>query len=235
MKEYFEKRIILDAVYHAKEEFPNESCGFFIKKDGKMMYFPQKNISKDKNLDFEIDIREYLKYEKDIECIIHSHSNYPHASKKDMLQQFLTHKPWGIINLINESLDQVVFWGDQLEPQDLIGRRFFHGIYDCYSLVRDYYRFKGIVLPIHERENLWWETDPSMLEDNVKDAGFKRIPDEDVKEGDVVFMKINANVVNHSGIVLSNGLVLHHLYNRLSTREPLNRWRQYISGYYRRT
>ena len=192
-----------------------------------------KNIAEDKSDNFEIDIKEFIKYESIIKCIIHSHNNYGHLSRNDMILQEKSRKPYGMINLINKSLDKVVFWGDQLPPQDLIGRSFTHGCYDCYGLVRDYYKMKGITLPSYPRENFWWKKDPSMLIDNFQDAGFKRIKDNEVREGDVYMMKLDAPVVNHSGIWLKNGMILHHLYKNLSGKDSIGRWQQFLEGFYR--
>lgn len=229
MKKYFDEVLIDKAVKHCQSVWPDEGCGFIVKDD----FLPMENVSNEKILAFEIDPHEYIKYAKDIKCIIHSHDNFPHASKKDMLQQIASNIPWGIVFLINKAVEQVAFFGDQIEPQDLIGRPFVHGIYDCYSLLRDYYRTKGRTIPIFPRDNLWWERNPSMLLDGFIEAGFEEIDTSEIREGDVFFAQVCANVVNHSGIILKDGIILHHLYGRLSRREPIYSWKKFISGYYR--
>jgi len=217
------------ALNHFKMLVPEEGCGFIHK--GK--FVPVDNISEEKIMTFEIDPREYLKYADGLECILHSHYNYDHVSKKDMLQQIASKVPWGIIFLRDTSHENMIFFGDQLEPYDLIGRSFVHGVHDCYGLVRDYYRLKGITLPIFPRDNLWWEREPSMIMDNYKEAGFEEIEEKDIQEGDVFVAQILADVVNHTGIVLDNGLILHHLYTRLSRRDNHTSWKKFIRGYYR--
>jgi len=232
MKEYFDKQLVGAAKQHAVSEFPKESCGFFIKNE----YIPMKNLAKNKETDFKIDPSYFIQYEKEIDCIVHSHINYPHASKKDMQQQIATAKPWGIINMKNGHPRDTIFWGDQLEPQDLIGRSFFHGVYDCFSLVRDYYRIeKKILIKNIPREWKWWKTDPSLLEDNFKKVGFKKIEISNVRPGDGVFMKIDAPVVNHSGVILDRGLILHHIVGHLSKRDQIGQYKNFISGYLRYT
>ena len=72
-----------------------------------------------------------------------------------------------------------------------------------------------------------------MLEDGVHEAGFDYIDERELKEGDVVFMKIKADVVNHSAIYLGKSWIVHHLYGRLSNKEPINKWRSFITGYLR--
>lgn len=229
MKDYFEKYLVDQAINHVKTVYPEEGCGFILSD----RFLPLENIAEDKVKNFEVDRKEFIKYSGDIKCIVHSHADYPHASKQDMLGQIRSNIPWGLICLKNGATEHVVFWGDQLEPQDLIGRPFVHGIYDCYAIVRDYYRMKGNDIPIFPRENLWWEKDPSMLENGCHQAGFDFIDKSELKEGDVIFMKVMAKVVNHSAIYLGNNLIVHHLYNKLSRREPLTSWHQYVSGYLR--
>ena len=38
--------------------------------------------------------------------------------------------------------------------------------------------------------------------------------------GDMVVMQVQSNVANHAGIILDDGMLLHHLYGRLSQRVP---------------
>ena len=229
MKEYFDKDIIRQAEFHAKKHYPKEACGFLMKD----RFMPVENVAEDKVNDFKINQKEFFRYKKDTLAIIHSHADYPHLSKADMDSQIRSALPWGIILLKKGSVEHTFFWGDQLPVQDLIERPFCHGLYDCYSLVRDYYRTKEIIIPPFTRDNLWWEKDPSMLENGMEEAGFHFIDVSEMKVGDVIFMKIMADVVNHSAVYIGNGLILHHLYNRLSRREPLNRWRKYVTGYLR--
>ena len=140
MKQYLPENVLTDAIKHAQEEYPNESCGMVINNK----YKPYKNIAHDTVNEFEIDPRNYIRNEGDIEFIIHSHCDTKtqldtgHASKSDMLQQIATDVPWCIIHLNQYgNYTQHFCWGDQLPIQNLIGRKFSHGVYDCYSLVRD--------------------------------------------------------------------------------------------------
>jgi len=229
MKQYFDKVSVMKAEHYAISKFPEEACGFITHDD----FIPCENIADDKVKNFKIDKYEYFKYHDQIQCIVHSHANYPHLSAADMEGQIRSNLPWGLILLNNGKVQHTVFWGDMLEPEELIGRPFIHGLFDCYGVVRDYWRAKGYWIKDFPRDNLWWETQPSMLEDNCRDAGFDFIDESEVKNGDVVFMKVVADVVNHSGIYLGDGLILHHLYNRLSRTEPLNRWRKFVTGYLR--
>lgn len=236
MKRPFPDEVVLTAIRQAKDDFPKESCGFILEND----YVRCENIAENPVSDFEISPEDYLRYEKEIKCVFHSHVEFPHASKADMEFQITSNLPWCIINFNkNKAVTHEVFWGDQLPPYefiDLLGRQFFHGIQDCYGLVRDYYRTCGYILKQYPREWLWWERDPSMLLDNIEDAGFYEVDDEmSMRMGDLLFFQIDAPVPNHCGVYLGNGLILHHLAGALSCRQPLNLFKKYMTTVVRHT
>ncbi|MCC8390657.1 C40 family peptidase, partial [Photorhabdus laumondii] len=39
-------------------------------------------------------------------------------------------------------------------------------------------------------------------------------------QGDMVIMQVSAQVANHAGILLSDNMLLHHMYGQLSQRVP---------------
>lgn len=230
MLTYFSKKIISLAKKHAVKEYPLESCGLVIKDE----YIPCENIAKEPINDFKIDTKLYIKNNKNIEAIIHSHNNYPHASKKDMIQQIATNVPWGIINVVKGLPVDVFFWGDSLPKQDLIGRPFINGVYDCFNLAQDYYLInKGILLPMIPHDENFYEKNENLFTDNFKEAGFIEIEKKDLQAGDAILSSIISKINNHCGIYIGNGLILHHLFNRLSRTEPLSRWDKYITCYLR--
>jgi proteasome lid subunit RPN8/RPN11 len=229
LKHPFPQKLIDKAVDHCKSVYPEEGCGFILED----AFVPCENVAVDKVKNFKIDLKEFTKYNEDIKAIIHSHADYPHISKHDMISQKNIEIPFGVVFLKNGALDKVAFFGDQIQPYELLERPFIHGIFDCYALMRDYHRLEGHLIKDYPRENLWWETEPSMLEDLCNDAGYDFIDESQVKKGDIIFMKILADVTNHSAVYIGDGLLIHHLYGRLSRREPVVRWKKYITGYLR--
>ncbi|WP_346949336.1 NlpC/P60 family protein, partial [Dyella sp.] len=59
--------------------------------------------------------------------------------------------------------------------------------------------------------------------DNLAAAGFVPVDAKDIRRGDLVLMQIRSRnlVPNHAGIYLGDGLMLHHMYGRLSSRDVL--------------
>ncbi|MEX4065065.1 C40 family peptidase, partial [Haemophilus influenzae] len=124
---------------------------------------------------------------------------------------------WCIIGLEGDEVS-THFMPALTEVPDLYGRKFIHGMTDCYGFVRDWYRQElGINLPNYNRIDGWWDNGGNLYVDNFEDAGF--YPVKDLKIGDMIVMQINANVPNHAGVYLGDGLIGHHLYGRLSSKD----------------
>ena len=219
---------------HAWADYPNECCGLII--DGK--YQPCDNISHDPANSFEIDPSQLI--DDNIQAIVHSHPNgIPEPSEIDRVQMGLHGVVWVIVGLgvhsDGEQYCNIKSHKPKAYQAPLIGREYYHGTQDCYSLVRDYYeRELGITLPDFERKDAWWE-DPNhapLYEKNFEKAGFLQV--HDLQKHDVILCRVGrTHHVNHALIYLGDGklksekapkvigdnLVLHHPHGRLSVRE----------------
>ena len=215
-----------DALVHAKEQDPKESCGLLLEIKGKEKYFPCKNLSTYSQQCFIIDPDDFVKAEEtgNILAVIHSHPvTPPIASQADKISCEDSKLPWHIVNPKTEQ------WG-YYEPSGykppLIGRHWVWGITDCWALVRDWYKeTKGIVLRDWDRPTTPEEfiADP-MFERCAWRTGFRQLrPEEKLQNGDLLFMSIMATGLNHVAIFL-DGDVLHHLADRISCKEPYNQW-----------
>ena len=248
-----------DAKAHARKTFPEESCGLVVNGG----YVPCENIAADPEkheegnincscrlCSFEIDPLVYAKYSAagSIDMVIHSHPNGPfYPSKADMEGQLQTAVPWAIIAIDDErSSNNPTIWGGEMQP--LVGRQFMHGVTDCYSVIKDAFAmgkdklaedgvtnswpYDPIILPDVPREDGWWETGEDLYVDYLERAGFVQIKDAP-RPGDGFLMKIRSDKHNHGGILISNDLIIHHLPNRLSRREPAGLWGRQASMWLR--
>tara|TARA_R100000781_G_scaffold35926_2_gene25542 strand:- start:6026 stop:6727 length:702 start_codon:yes stop_codon:yes gene_type:complete len=220
------------ALIHAKEQDPKESCGLLLNIKGKESYHPCRNLSMTQHQCFIIDPEDYVKADNrgEIIAVIHSHPiTPPSPSQADKVSCEQSGLVWHIVNPKTEE------WG-YCEPTGykapLLGRQWVWGISDCWSLVRDWYKeTKNIELRDWER--------PITLKDFNKDPMFERCawrtgfrqlrPEEQLQNGDLLFMSIFGKGLNHVAIFL-NGEVLHHLTDRLSCREPYSAWLQKCTG-----
>ena len=64
-----------------------------------------------------------------------------------------------------------------------------------------------------------------MFERSFIATGFRELrPDEELKKNDLLLMSMRSPGLNHIGLYLGDQLLLHHLQNRLSSRDLLDEW-----------
>tara|TARA_R110000851_G_scaffold12997_5_gene44690 strand:- start:2710 stop:3456 length:747 start_codon:yes stop_codon:yes gene_type:complete len=224
---------------HALREWPKEACGLVV--DNK--YIPCVNHAAIPAHDFTIRSEDYLRETKGktLNAILHTHAiplyipaELRHLdprtpSLKDMQGQHDTAVPWGIAATEGENVTPLVWLGvDNNEP--LIGRKFIHGINDCYSLVRDYYKIElNTTLPECPREYDWWSGTGNLYVDNYARAGFVVVPFEEREPGDVLLISIMSPVPNHAGVFLGEDKMMHHYQTRLSGEDSVSKWKRRIT------
>lgn len=224
---------------HAIETFPEEACGLVVEFATGCKYVPCENIAEDPSKDFRIDPKVYVAHVENgnpVRAVIHSHVNgNPGPTAIDIKSQAESALPWGIGLAGEENCQDILWFGDQAPMAPLIGRPFVHGMWDCYSLVRDYYRSKNIVeLPNYPRDFEWWFTGENLYLEHFKECGFIEIEQEDLREHDGFLMRFNPSPVpQHAGIYLGDGLMLNHFQPKLSRREPIHGWTRKITHYLR--
>jgi proteasome lid subunit RPN8/RPN11 len=204
-------------IEHAKKEFPRECCGLLLNISGYEVYFPCKNIAKNQ-IDFILDPADYARAEDagEVIAVVHSHCNIsPKPSQADLVSCERSKLPWHIVSIPNETWHSFHPNGYKAP---LIGREFSHGVNDCYSLIRDFYKENlGIELPDFDRSEKWWDSGEDLYFENFKKAGFE-ITDE-LKTNDVILIQLKSPVINHGAVYLGNDVIIHHVMNRLSYRE----------------
>ena len=221
-------------IAHAEQENPRESCGLVCIVSGKQKYFPCNNLGVGTD-NFVLDPEDYDKADTagEIVAVIHSHPNMSaKPSQADLVACEASGLPWWIIGIPSEH------W-EYLEPSGyiapLVGREWTHGILDCYSIIRDWYKQeRNIELPEFDRHDEWWKAGQNLYLDNILKVGFKPIKQEELQTGDVILMTIGSSVPNHGALYLGDGVILHHIQNRLSTRDVFGGyWLKNTTGYYR--
>lgn len=215
---------------HAQAEHPREACGLVVIVKGRERYVPCTNKAEGTD-HFVLPAEEYAAAESlgEIMAVVHSHPDVPaEPSQADLVACEASGLPWHIVRV--DLVDGAPLAGElvSIEPTGylapLVGRQFSHGVLDCYQLIVDWYQQERcITLKQFQRSDNWWNDGSSDLYTlGFPEAGFRRLTESEAPEvGDVILMQIMARnqVPNHAGIYIGDGLMLHHLHGRLSSRD----------------
>lgn len=213
----------------AAAAYPAEACGLIVRSSNRCLRFvPCRNVATDASDRFEIHPDDWADCEDSgqIVAVWHTHPDASaHPSVHDRIGCSRSGLPW----LIQAWPDGTIL---QIQPiqQPLVGREFEFGVQDCYTLIQDYFRLElAITLPDFEREDGFWERKPlaeggwapgrELYLEGFEAAGFVQAQGEP-RPHDVILMQVASEVVNHGGIYLGDGVMLHHLYGQLSSRVP---------------
>lgn len=108
----------------------------------------------------------------------------------------------------------------------LIGRQWEYGRFDCFTLVRDWFKLQGVELPDFERP-VDLETCDSIFLEQALAIGFEEINYASRRPGDVLIMRLGTATPMHAAILLPDERILHQRQDSLSAVEPFGRY--YVS------
>lgn len=203
-----------------------ETCGLFVLKAGAIEFVPCDNHAYDKMNSFLIHPVDFVRCsdEGDVVAVGHSHvvgTSEPSAEDKlnseNCLLPFIIFQP--------EALT-VATYEPNGEARPLLGRTWTLGVSDCYTLARDYYKTHGVILKDYVRNDIACLKTESLFLKYFEENDFIEVFDGP-KEHDGILIQVYANIANHCAVMIEGNMILHHLQNRLSCREP---W----GGYWKR-
>ena len=219
---------------HFEENYPREACGIIGIVKGKKQYFPCKNLAKESE-DFILDPTDYISVKRraDIFAIVHNHIDWTNeASENDKKYCNSLGVPYYIFSYPDMQLNILE---PQVKVNDLIGREYEFGKFDCLEACKDYYK-EYLGLQLQNRLPYlddWWEHGHNYFTDeHIQEWGFKKV--EELQPNDLLIFTMGASVPNHCGVYTGNDIFFHHAVNRLSCRENLYPlWKKYLTGIYR--
>jgi Predicted metal-dependent protease of the PAD1/JAB1 superfamily len=231
---------------HALAEYPRECCGLVIVRKGRERYIPCRNMATTPSDHFVLDPRDYAAAsdEGEITAIAHSHPDVPaQPSQADLVQCEESELPWVIVSVMPCDDGPVAAETRIVEPSGyrapLVGRAWTHGILDCWALCRDWYAAEwNVDLPSPPRFDGWWNDGVSALYNDsaLRDANFAPVSASELAPGDLILMQIRSKnrVPNHAAIYLGDGLILHHMHGRLSSRDVYGGyWQEFTRSVWR--
>lgn len=179
-------------------------------------------------------------------AIYHSHANgNGDFTDSDGAQCKKSGVPWVLYDVHHNAWNYLDPSGDA----PYLGRRFCWGVYDCYSLIRDYYRREfGIVWDDFVRPNFkdedgiffWQKPDFNMFEEHYATQDMEAIAGDvsttSVQKGDVLLMAMHGGNVNHIGVITEDGQFMHQLANKTSRLDVWgDPWKSYTIKILRRS
>lgn len=221
------------AFAHFNSVAPREGCGLIVSIAGVEQFRMCENVSKNTSGDhFEIKPEDWAAAEDDGEilAVVHSHVNLPAlASDADKLFCEHTGVRWYIIGVPSGAMNFIDPTGEEIP---LVGRSYSYGVLDCFTILVDYYqRELGIVIPSVKYENEFWKLEngeKNLYVENYAAAGFVEV--KEMREHDILLMRVQSRILNHAAIYLGGGMILHHLTNRLSSRETYSTYYRKATG-----
>lgn len=216
---------------HARAEWPREAVGYVIGG----VYVPQVNIAPHPTREFAVADDAWS---DDVQAVVHSHAilgkmgvdERRAPSKSDMIAQMSAGVPFGILADDSRISTGILWFGDHVLDEPLIGRKFVCNVRDCYELVRAWtWQTRRIKIKSFPRDALWWERDSGqdLLMESFREVGCRQVGHGDARTGDGLLMAPFGGKVNHCAVLTGNGLMMHHRNGMLSVEEPWSdAWRR---------
>lgn len=212
----------------AEKEFPKECCGIIVSINGHNTVIPCINRSLTPEDSFAISENDIKDYPLDsIIAFYHSHKENDEFSIADIAFSEKLNKKSIIYICRTKQFKQYEPHGAKIP---YIGRQFFPGVLDCYTLLQDFYRqelnikLNNIEHINRDMYNSW--RDSKMIDEQLKNSslvssmlnnGFNET--RTLRKYDVVLLRlIDIPYPIHTAIYLGDNKILHHL-EELSTIE----------------
>ena len=199
----------------ALKHYPEEACGVVVMDGKHPIAIDCKNVSADPLHTFQIE-DQYL---EGAMGVWHSHpSGDPTPSDDDRTACVASGLVWYIMGVkegVTTPLKVVLPAGES----EYLERPYVLGTFDCWSLVKDFYRREFcVLLGDYPRENRAWVRE-DLFSRNWRTEGFVPVELSQLKDGDLVLIG-HGPVINHIG-VFHQGKFMHHVEGRLSRMDEL--------------
>lgn len=214
--------IINKIIKNSKANPTEEICGVIYYTLNSVCLYPCQNTAENKSDSFEISNEEFLRAGLlGAPCgIYHSHPNGSAAFSPEDLEAAEEYcLPIYVYSLKEDQFQEYIPKSYEIE---LEGLPFIWGLFDCYSIVRNYLRQKfNFYMEDYNRDNNFSNIDNNIVLENLANKKHQNISLEKIEPGDVIIFKSHKIFPHHFGVFMGNSKILHHPQNRLSCVESL--------------
>jgi len=217
-------------------EYPFEAVAAV--SDGKVVPLP--NVADEPQDGFGVRTQDLLRQK--VDALLHSHTYNKRderkfdgrtPSYKDVRTQIAMNIPWGIVATEGETVTPIL-WFPQSRDVELLNRKFVYYVFDCWTLVRDWY-WQNRQIELMYYPDIEINPHKGLMEDAAyerfaDEAGFKQITFKELEVGDVFLMNSFGRRTNHAAVYVGDGNVMHHWTTRKSEVFPLNALRSFLGG-----
>lgn len=208
--------------------YPNEACGFVIALDnGQSVAIEARNDAIYPKTEFLINVDEYQRAEDmgEITGVWHTHTNgNTEPTEADLASCEATGVTWYMCCVTKAgetfSYSDMRVFGPTGYEQDYIGRPYVFGVFDCWTLCRDYYRREfGIELKDYPRIQNYWLKGHDFFGEKWPEVGLVDVHGQELQVGDILFFQTDGSgKPSHSAIYIGDETILHHCEGHLSGR-----------------
>ena len=202
-----------------------EVCGLLL-DSGRV--WPARNIAAAPADQFELDPVDVAAAQQlgAIVGIWHSHpSGTAEPSLLDRAMCERTALPWHVVSPLTGDYRYLAPGGWQAPYE---GRSYVYGVFDCWELVRDWYRQElGHALPrLDPAPDGWWQT-RDLVPELCRQAGLQPVTGDWLR-GDVLLCRceLSSAGADHAAVWLGDGRLLHQLRGQASRAEGFGRYWQ---------
>lgn len=210
--------LISDVMERVKADAERECCGFILKGDKRPIIYEAENKSPTPRESFVIESQDWVKAESLAPILATYHS---HILSLEAVPSMIDQKvcnAMALPMLIVSTPSGKHTWVKPGTDEFPYARRpYAYGVFDCYTLVQDYYarEFK-LEIPDIPNEFGWWEKGIDLFGQNFAAMGCVKVPNALVRIGDVIVMQMESRVPDHLAIYYQDCEILHHTAWRLS-------------------
>lgn len=210
------------------QAYPNEACGLVIKVGKKSLVLECGNQAEDKLNQFRISADDFAAASDAGEVIgvWHTHCDRPETpSDADRAGCEASEVTWYIMSVMGDkdglrAFSEVLVLNADGFAMPYLERPYVFGVFDCYSLIADYYKREyALTLGNYAHIDNWANLGHNFFVDNYKAEGFVVLIDQEPAVGDVFLIQTEAKVPNHVALYLGDEKIMHHMHGRLSRRD----------------